>query len=52
MCVYMRLYHMGAVIKVIVGIAILSILYHYVNVYQDPSIGISFGFLGIFMVVW
>jgi hypothetical protein len=48
----MRLYNMWAIIKIIVGISIIGILYNYVNVYQDPAIGISFWFLGIFMIVW
>ena len=47
----MRLYNMWAIIKIVVGFIILSILYNYVNVYQDPAIGISFWFLGIFMIV-
>ena len=47
----MRLYSAGAILKILVGLGILTILYHYVNVYQDPAIGISFGFLGIFMIV-
>jgi hypothetical protein len=34
-----------------IGLGILRVLYHYVNVYEDPVIGISFGFLGIFMMV-
>ena len=47
----MNLYSAWALLKILVGIAILAILYNYVNVYQDPAIGISFGFLGIFMLV-
>ena len=47
----MNLYNIGALLKIIIGAIILAILYHYVNVYQDPGIGLSFGFLGVFMIV-
>ncbi len=48
----MRAYSIGAALKIIVGVGILAVLYNYVNVYNDPIIGLSFGFLGVFMIIW
>lgn len=48
----MRVYSLGALFKTLIWILILWILYQYVNVYQDPVLGLSFGFFALFMIVW
>lgn len=48
----MRAYSIWALLKILVGIGIITILYNYVNVYNDPVLGLSFGFLGVFMIIW
>lgn len=45
----MYLYHIISGIKCFLGIAILYIVYSSINIYEDPIVGISFGFLGIFI---
>ena len=46
----MLYYHLGSLIKIVVGALILLLVYFYVNVYDDPLVAISFSFLGIFIV--
>ncbi len=48
----MRVYSLGALFKVLIGLLIMWVLYRYVNVYQDPVLGLSFGFFALFMVIW
>lgn len=48
----MRFYSLWALLKVIMWLAILRVIYHYVQVFQQPLIGLSLGFLGIFLSVW
>ncbi|MBS8121554.1 hypothetical protein [Candidatus Vampirococcus lugosii] len=48
----MLFYHIGSLIKIIIGFAILYIIYNYINVYQDPIIGLGFGFFGLFLISW
>lgn len=48
----MRLYSVWALLKVVLWCAILWIIYHYVQVYQQPLIWLSLGFLGVFLSVW
>lgn len=47
----MQVYSIGALLKIIIGISLLTILYTYVNVYQEPVLWLGFGFLSVFMVV-
>ncbi len=48
----MQTYSIWATIKFLVGIIIVSILYKYVNVYESPILGLSFGYLWVFMIIW
>lgn len=48
----MRFYSRGALLKVMFGLAILWVIYYHVQVYQQPVIGLSLGFLGTFLSVW
>lgn len=46
----MLLYHLGAIGKILLGSIILLTLYFTINIYEDPAIGLSFGFIGIFII--
>ncbi len=48
----MRLYHLGTILKILVGIIILTSIYFTINPYEDPVIALSFGFLGVFIISW
>ena len=48
----MQLYYMAAAGKCILGAMILFIDYSSINVYEDPTIGIGLGFLGVFILSW
>lgn len=48
----MRIYSIGAILKIIIGICILSILYNYVSVDTNAALGLWFGFLGVFLMIW
>ena len=48
----LRLYHTTAIIKIILWIAVLLITYTSINVYEDPIIALSLGFLWIFILAW
>lgn len=48
----MLFYNIWAILKVAVWIWIISYLYNYINIYEDLIIGLWFGFIGIFFVVW
>lgn len=45
----MRLYHIASLIKFVLGLVILLITYTFINVYEDPVIGIGLMILGIFI---
>ncbi len=47
----MQTYSIWALIKFIIWVIIVSILFKYVNVYQSPILGLSFGYLGLFMIL-
>jgi len=46
----MRLYHIASVIKIILGAGILLLTYTFINVYEDPLIGIGLSMVGLFIV--
>jgi len=46
----MRYYHIGAIIKILLGIIIAFVLYNFINVYEDPGVGIGFGLLAVFLI--
>lgn len=48
---HMQTYSIWALLKFIIWTIIVSILYKYVNVYQSPILGLSFGYLWIFMIL-
>ncbi|HMT00936.1 MAG TPA: hypothetical protein PKD96_00340 [Candidatus Absconditabacterales bacterium] len=48
----MLFYHIGAGLKIFIGVLILWVLYVFVNVYQDYLPALAFGFLGIFLASW
>lgn len=48
----MLFYNIGSLVKIWFWIWILIYLYNNVNVYQDTTIALSFGFLGVFLVTW
>lgn len=48
----MLFYNIWALIKIIVWTMTMFYLYNYVNVFQDPTIGLAFGFLWIFLFIW
>ncbi|HRX64139.1 MAG TPA: hypothetical protein P5060_03490 [Candidatus Absconditabacterales bacterium] len=47
----LRFYHIASITKIILGIIILLITYTSINIYEDPAIGISLGFIGIFIAI-
>ena len=47
----MQTYSIGAGIKFLIWLIIVSVLYNYVNVYESPILWLSFGYLGMFMIV-
>ena len=30
----------------------MYVIYHYINIYQDPVVGLSLGFLSVFLFIW
>lgn len=48
----MKLYYIISGIKAVLGLFILIILYNYINVYQDPVVGIALWFLWSFIFFW
>ena len=46
----LNIYQTSSIIKIILGAAILLITYTSINVYEDPIIAISLGFLWIFIL--
>lgn len=49
--IHMNTYSIWALIKVVVWVAILSIVYRYVNVYDSPLLGLWFWYMGLFMLL-
>lgn len=47
----MPLYSIGALFKVIIGLLMIRGLYTFINIYQQPIVGLSLGFLAVFMLV-
>lgn len=47
-----NLYHTTAIIKIILWVTVLLITYTSINVYEDPIIALSLGFLWIFILAW
>lgn len=45
----MNIYHTGALLKILLAVIIGYILYNYVNVFQQPGVALSFGFLAFFL---
>ncbi len=45
----MRLYHIASLIKLVLGVIIMLITYMFINVYEDPVIGIGLGILWLFI---
>ncbi len=48
----MSFYHIWALIKILIWSSIIYLLYNYINIYQDPIIGLGFWFFAIFLIVW
>lgn len=48
----LNLYHTTAIIKIVLWITVLLITYTCINVYEDPIIALSLGFLWIFILAW
>lgn len=48
----MNLYQIASATKFILGLTILILVYSYINVYEDPWIGISLWFLWLFIMLW
>ena len=48
----MLFYHIWSLIKLIVGIAILLLMYLYVDPYQDPAVAFGFGLVWAFTSAW
>ncbi|MCF7834980.1 hypothetical protein K9M48_02900 [Candidatus Gracilibacteria bacterium] len=47
----MSFYKLASITKLILGILILILVYSYINVYEDPSVGLSLAFLGLFITL-
>ncbi len=48
----MRLYHIAALIKIVLGLGIVFLTYTSINVYEDPLIGIGLAIVGLFIFSW
>lgn len=48
----MRLYHFGAILKILVGVIILVSIYMTIYPQEDPAIALGFWFLGVFVISW
>lgn len=48
----MWLYHLGAFLKIAVGLIVLVSIYMTIYPQEDPAIAMGFGFLGLFSVAW
>jgi hypothetical protein len=48
----MRLYHIWAITKIVLWLLIAIILYNFINIYEDPAIGIWFGLVSILLISW
>lgn len=48
----MRLYHIGAIAKIVLGLLVALLLYNTINIYEDPAIGIGFGLVSILLFSW
>lgn len=46
----MRLYNIGALMKIILGLIIGVTLYATINVYEDPGIGIGLGLVAVLLI--
>lgn len=47
----MRVYSAWAFFKIVFGSGILYVLYNYINIFEQPVIGLWFWFLGLFILV-
>lgn len=48
----MRLYHLGAILKIVVGVIILVSIYLTIYPQEDPAVALGFGFLWVFVITW
>lgn len=48
----MHLYHIISGIKFVLWVSIILIVYTSINIYEDPVVGMSLWFLGIFIASW
>ena len=48
----MYIYHIISGIKFALGIGIMMIVYTSINIYEDPIVGLGFGFLWLFIAAW
>jgi hypothetical protein len=48
----MKLYHIGALIKIALWVIIWVTLYATINVYEDPGIGIGLGLVAVLLISW
>lgn len=48
----MHAHLLGSVLKIILGLGMFWGLYNFVNVYEQPVLGLSFLFVAIFLTTW
>lgn len=52
MNIKLSFYDIASLTKIGLGLAIMIIIYTQINVYEDPIIGLLFGFLWVFIFAW
>ncbi len=45
-------YDIASIGKILLWLTIVLIIYTQINIYEDPVVGLLFGFLGIFIFAW
>ena len=48
----MRLYHIWALTKIVIGAVVALVVYHSIDVTQDPAVGIGFGLVSLLLIAW
>lgn len=49
---YLSPYHIISFVKLIIGIAVLVVVYHYIDPFQDPQTGIIIGSIWLLFFIW
>ncbi|HKL44153.1 MAG TPA: hypothetical protein VJ892_02660 [Candidatus Absconditabacterales bacterium] len=47
----LRFYYIASIVKLVLGLFIVIVTYTSINIYEDPTIGISLGFIGSFITI-